>query len=127
MAVEAAIMMPVLIFLTLGLLQYGWIYMKSEQIANAARHGARVGARIDATDPEVQLAVADLMTKAGIVSYPTPTISHGPIPGTTQDSLTVTVRVPFKNGPLDLLKIPFIPVPNNLQSSVTMAKESTGA
>ncbi len=44
-AVEAALILPLLMLLLLGVIEYGWIYLKSEQIANAARHGARVGAR----------------------------------------------------------------------------------
>lgn len=128
MAVEAAILMPLIVFFTLFLLEYSWYFLKSEQIANAARHGARVGARIDATDGDVQTAVADLMNKAGIVSYPTPVITHGTMTmpsGKTQDVVTVRIEVPFKDGDLDWFKTTFIWVPEHIRSSVTMAKEST--
>jgi len=129
MLVEAAIILLLLLTLTFGVLEYGWLFIKSEEIANAARHGARVGARIDATNEDVQTAVASLMSRAGI-SHPTVTIEPDVSTLDLGQTLTVTVQVPYKRGSevegaLELLDAPFLPVPAQLQFSVSMAKEGT--
>src|SRR5205085_10889952 len=46
--VEAAIVFPLLLLLTFGLLEYGWPFMKIGQLENAARQAARGGARANA-------------------------------------------------------------------------------
>jgi len=124
MLVEAAIVLPVLMLLTMGLMEYGWIYLKSEEIANAARHGARVGIRIDSTIGEVEAEVNDLMSRAGIAGY-TVTSSADPSALETGQILTVTVTAPYEGGSLALLDVPFVPVPTQLSYSVSMAKEGT--
>src|SRR5205814_7116285 len=47
--VEMAIAMPLLCMLTLGLIEYGWVFLRVSQINQAARHGVRVAVRPDAT------------------------------------------------------------------------------
>ncbi len=130
MVVEAAILLPFFLILTLALMEYGWMYLKSEEIANAARHGARVGARIDATNADIEAAVAALMSAAGIGGYNvTIELEEGsgvaPVPGggTVGDTLTVAIQVPYAGSALELVGVPLIPVPAQLRFSVSMAKE----
>ena len=42
--IEMAMVLPLLMLLTLGVIEYGWMFLKSQQITNAARQGARAGA-----------------------------------------------------------------------------------
>lgn len=120
--VEAMIVFPVLLMLTLGVCDYGWLLLKAQEVANAARHGARTAVVAEATNPEVFSAIDTLMASAGFgeTDY---TVSIEPLdvmnvePG---EPLTVRVTVPTDT--LKLTGLP-LPIPANLQSSVTMAKE----
>ncbi len=126
MAVEAAIMMPLLVLMTFGLLKFGWIYIKVEQINNAARHGVRVAIRADAESADVNAAIDALMASAGITGYSVTISPTSDIPVIdTGVTLTVTISVPFEGTDLDLIPLPLIPVPATLESSVSMAKEGT--
>lgn len=122
-SVEVALLFPLLLLLTFGLIEYGWLFLKSHQITNAARQGARVGARTDGTNADAQDTVASLMGAAGMgASGYSLTISPGPVETlSTGDPLTVEVSVPYAN--VRLLGLPLIPVPANLTASTTMAKE----
>ena len=122
--VEAALVLPILIFITFAVIEYGWIFVKVQQINNAARHGARIGALayVEANSRVVD-EVRSLMLAAGITGY---SVAFDPSdvslmsPG---DTLTITVSVPYQGADIELLGIPLIPVPATLESSVSMAKE----
>ena len=105
MAVEAALMMPLIMLMTLALIKYGWLYVKVQQVNNAARHGARVAARADSENQDVIDEIALLMVKMWPPGVPVPaggwydepTI----VPGITDDTptgtiLTVTITVPTR-------------------------------
>ena len=66
-AVEAAIVMPIVILLTFGFIELGW-YVNSVQILhNAARQGARAAVRLENSNAEVQAAVLDsLVSSIGV-------------------------------------------------------------
>ena len=122
--IETAIVLPVLLLLSFGVLEYGWMFTKSGQITNAARHGARVGARADATSADVRASVASMMSRAGLGdSGYTVTISPPDVdalePGA---ALAVRVQVaPYST--IGLTGFPLVPVPNSLGTEAVMAKE----
>ena len=124
--VEAAVVLPILIWLTFGMIEYGWMFVKVQQINNAARHGARIGALFnsDTTNSTVEGEVESLMLAAGITGHAVafdPSDLSSLEPGQT---LTITVSIPYQGeGGNELLGIPLIPVPATLESSVSMAKE----
>jgi Flp pilus assembly protein TadG len=124
MLVEAALVLTILITLTFGLIEYGWIFYKVQQINNAARHGARIGALYKMTNNDAEAAVNDLMTDANISGY---SVTFSPVDISSMDSgetLTVTVSVPCSKAAKTLLvDVPLIPVPETLEASVSMAKE----
>ena len=121
--VEAAIVFPLLVLLTMGLIEYGWMFLKAQQTTHAARRGARVAVRADGTNEEVQAAISSLMESAGmgssgyVVSITPGDVSA--IPAT--ETVTVQVSVPYTN--VTLAGTPIVPVPSTLNASVTMAKE----
>ena len=120
-AVEAALMLPMVMFMTFALLTYGWIFIKSGQITNAARQGARVAARADAEDADVQAIIDTLMANAGISGYIVdPLDVQGSPVGTI---MTVTITVPYAGTDVELISMPFMPVPQNLKSVASMSKE----
>ncbi len=123
--IETALVFPLLLLMTLGMLEYGWMFLKSQGVTNAARQGARVGARVDATDTDVRAAVAGAMTAAGIAGEDYE-ITMVPVDLTTLvpgAMLTVTVKVHY-GGPEGIgFNVPLIPTPHELASTVTMARE----
>ena len=116
--VEAALVFPLLLLLTLGVIEYGWLFLKAQQTTHAAREGARFAIRPDATNNEVESLIDSLMTAAGISGY-TKTIS--PIDVTAGDTVMVQITVPCEN--IVIMDVPFLPMPSNLRAAVTMAKE----
>ena len=123
--IEAALVFPLLVMLTFGVIEYGWLFLKAQQITNAARHGARVAIRADATNPDVLNAISGLMTQAGMAEVDTGylvTILPGDISSlSVGDALEVQVTVPAGN--VAIINIPLLPKPENLGALVTMAKE----
>jgi Flp pilus assembly protein TadG len=122
-AVEAAIILPLLLLITFAVIEYGWLFLKSQQITNAARNGARVAIRYVPgeicadTTARAKAQIDDLMAKARISGYSVNVIC----PPNVGDPLTVTVSVPGEK--VDIINFPFIPKPTTLGASVTMSKE----
>ena len=65
-AIEFALILPLLLLLVLGLMEVGWMILKSQQITNAARQGARVGIRLQAHSSEVLAAIDTMMADGGL-------------------------------------------------------------
>ena len=145
-AVETAIVFPLLLLVTLGALRYGWLFLKAQQITNAARYGARIAIRPAATNDDVEKAIRGLFALVNItgetVSYSTPvensgtgTVEYQPIDDISVNEeneaylvgfpITVTVSVPCKN--VDIMAVPLLTEREDpdweLTASATMTKE----
>ena len=116
-----ALVLPLLMFLTLGLLEYGWVLIKIQQVNSAAREGARIGARASATDAQVSTAVSAVMSNANIGSYTLSTVPSS-IAGVTRGS-TISARVEVSYAAIQLVGVPLIPLPTSLTSEFHMMKE----
>lgn len=119
--IEAALVFPILLLLTFGLIEYGWLFLRMESLSNAARRGARVAVTPDATNSDVLSAIGNMMTDSGLGdSGYTVTVSSLVVdPGET---VTVHIVVPnYQN--IMLTQAPMIPVPDQIERGVTMAKE----
>ena len=125
--VEMAIVITVLMYLTLGVIEYGWLFVKSQQITNAARQAARAAIRQNATNDQIVGEfgiITVLMNEAKMadsgyeVDMPdVPSIPAG-------DALTITITAPCAN--IALINAPdFLPTPGEVEAAVTMAKEGT--
>ena len=125
-AMEAALVMPIILMVTFGAIKYGWLFLKAQQITNAARYGARVAVRADAGENEVITTIDNLMTAAGMgdSGY---TVTFNLPDGVDWDDLqmghaiTVNVTVPSAN--IDIMNVPLFPDVGDIGASVTMAKE----
>jgi Flp pilus assembly protein TadG len=122
--VEAALVIPLLLLLVMGIIEYGWMFLKVQQINNAARHGARIGITENATNTDVTAGVSALMADAGLAgSGYVLTLAPADVatarPGT---ALTVTVTVPYSNVSI-VRDLRLIPKPANIAGSTTMFKE----
>lgn len=120
--IEFALVLPLLLLLTLGPMEYGWLFLQAHQITNAAQHGARIGVLPDRTAADVERAVATLMNRAGLAdSGYTVAVTTQPL-AFAEDGLllTVSVNVPYAN--IRLTGFP-LPLPSTLKASVSMAKQ----
>lgn len=122
---EAALVLVVLILVTLGAVEYGWLFLNAQQITNAARQGARVAILPDAGAEARAYAVIDtLLANMGLNDdSPTRTITYGAIPGDPEGRQEAIVRVSVSTDKLRILKATFLPAPATLGAMVTMAKE----
>lgn len=122
--VEAALALPIFFALLFGMLEYSWAFLKSQQIHNAARHGARNGIVFGATAAEVQAAVDQVMADSGLDSSGYTTTLIPPDPGTLTSGQILEVRVSVDYGNIELIGIPLIPTPASLTGSTSMAREA---
>jgi Flp pilus assembly protein TadG len=115
-AVEMAIILPLLVLLTFGLIEFGLLMYNQQVITNAAREGARFGI-VQATPRNEADAIANivhgyadahLVTFASINEPPTVTVPNTCV--SFGDDLNVTVTYPYSF----LVASHFIPGLSNL-------------
>ena len=97
--VEAAIVFPLVLLLTLGVIEYGWLFLKAQEITNATRHGARIAVRPDATPADVIAEIDSLMSAAGLADsgYQTELTPLDISVLTPGEVLNVRITVPCEN------------------------------
>lgn len=123
-SIEAALVIPLLILVVMGIIEYGWMFLKVQQINNAARHGARIGITENATNADVSTGVSTLMTSAGLAGSGY-VLSFAPADVATArpgSAVTITVTVPYANVSI-VRDFRLIPKPTNIAGSTTMFKE----
>ena len=131
-AVEMAVVLPLLLLVTFGLMEYGWLFLKAQQVANAARQGARYAALPSVTTvSQVKLFCKPLLPDPNKYNDANSITVEGDL-NTSGDpnGVTVTVTVPYEDVKLfgSFLGKLLDPngaslVPAQLRSSVTMVKE----
>lgn len=72
--VEAALVLPLLLLVLLGILDFGLLFQRYEAVTNAAREGARVAILPGYTDADVENRVQQYLTDAGLTAAPTTTV-----------------------------------------------------
>jgi Flp pilus assembly protein TadG len=117
--VEAALILPLILLVTFASLEYGWMFLKQEQLVNAARQAARVGATAFATNSQVSTQITNMMAADGITGYTVSSYNVGVTKGST---FTITISVPYSNVRA-MGGVSFFPVPTTLTGTVTMEKE----
>ncbi len=125
---ETALVLPLLLLVSLGAIKYGHLFLKAQQITNAARNGARTAIRPDANNANVEDAVEALMDAGGM-----PLEQCGYILTLTPDDVhrlagvnvgqSIEVRIVVDANAVGVLNVPLFPNPGRLGASVTMAKE----
>lgn len=122
--VELALVLPLLCMLTFGVIEYGWMFLKASQVANAARSGARQAALSTVTTASQVTAGSSpagaFLTSAGIPLHGNTVAVTSVTPG-RGNPVTVTVTVPYDD--VKLIGFALLPLPDSLHTSVTMAKE----
>ena len=112
-ALEFGLVIPIIIMLIFGIIQYGYLYWALQTAAATAREATRQ--LIVGTDEACALANAVKMASGPAVGSGTPSATpvyedgHGNVVANPVEGGTVTVAVSFQT--LDI-GIPFLPVPN---------------
>lgn len=104
-AVEFALVLPLLLLALLGILDYGWYFYCSLNLTNAVREGARAGSLVVNGDPAgAQSTTRAYLSDAGLGTQPTEvtvTVSGAPT--------TITVDASMHLEPL----VGFVPLPSH--------------
>ena len=116
-AVELAVVLPLLLTLVFGIIEFGWVFMVRETLTNASREGCRMAVLQGSTEQDIQDRVAASMNSTGLSTY-TVQISRSS-PGDPNE--TVQVLVPFAD--VSLLGGYFGPTDFNLGATTVMRKE----
>jgi len=121
-AVEFALVASLVFVLLIGLIDYGWIFLKMQQITQAARAGARAAVVADSTTATVATTIDAWMDEADIATF-----SYVMTPGdpSIEPGLPIKVEITVPTNQLALIRTSLIPVPPNLKAAASMAKEGT--
>jgi len=108
--------LPVLLLLTLGAIEYGWLFLNVQWITNAARQGARIAAPAGATAQNGIDAIDALLTGLPVASRSVEVVAGNPT--------VVVATVTMNSKDVVVVNAPALfPVPTTLRARVTMAKE----
>ena len=122
-AVEFAFVAPVFFVFVFGMIEYGSLFWRAQQVANAARNGARRGIMAGATASNVTTAVDQTMLASGMgtTNYTVLLTPANPASLAAGGTFTVKVTVPYVD--IKLTGFP-VPTPTQVERSVSMAKEA---
>lgn len=120
--IETAIIFPLLLLITLGVIHFAWLFLKAHQITAVARHGARLAALEGANYGNVQTEIMNLLTTGGIPGA-TVAFQNGFVDG--HGSVTVRIEVPGQNVAILNLSVFGVLTPEYLRGAVTMVREGS--
>jgi len=89
--VEFAVVLPLLLTILFGIIEYGWVFMVRQTLQTAAREGCRLAVLQTSVDPYTNVVerVAQVMGPTGLTSYSI-TMGHA-TPGTPVESVVITI------------------------------------
>lgn len=87
--VEFAVVLPLLITILFGIIEYGWIFMIRQTLQHAAREGCRLAVLQTTADADITTLVAGIMGSANVSTYGL-ALTHA---DSTNDTETVVVSV----------------------------------
>ena len=115
--VELAVVLPLLLTIVFGIIEFGWVFMVRETLTNASREGCRVAVLQGSTTTNIIDQVNTSMSATGVSGWNTQiTRSTAGNPNET-----VTVRIPYAN--VSLLGGFFGSTDFNLGATTIMRKE----
>jgi Flp pilus assembly protein TadG len=114
---EMALVMPILLGLIFGMIEFGYFFYLKHNLQSAAREGARVGSTLNGTDGDAVAKASAFLTAANL-----PSGSFSISSTTSGDKITVTVQATW--GQVGILHLPFIPLADDkLVSGVTVMRK----
>ena len=119
--VEFAIVAPLMILFTLGMLEIGRMTMVKQLLVNVSREGAREGTLTNSTNTSVKNSVDALLAKSDITGA-TVSVASTSIPSSSGVYVTVSISVPSQN--VSWLSMPLFMSGRTVSASTSMRKES---
>jgi len=117
-AVELAVVTPVMLAMLFGIIEFGWLFTVQHTMVNAAREGARFGSLEGVESSEVTSKVQQYLTAVGIDQTATIAVTDA-----TTDDPTVTVRVTIPRDDVSLVGNFFGFSGGTLEGLASMRKE----
>ena len=114
---ELAVVLPLLLTIVFGIIEFGWIFMVRETLTNASREGCRVAVLQGSTEQDIRDQVSVSMSPAGLGDY---TVE---ITRATTGNANETVRILIPYSEVSLLGGYFGPTNFNLGATTIMRKE----
>jgi Flp pilus assembly protein TadG len=96
--IEFALVFPLLLFVVLGIIDFGFLFQRFEVVTNAAREGARVAVLPGYSDADVQTRVNQYLTAGGLTGPSTTSVGAPqllPVGGLCVTLRPVTVAYPY--------------------------------
>ena len=121
--VEFAVVLPLLLTILFGIIEYGWVFMVRQTLQTAAREGCRLAVLQTSVTPYANVTerVATVMGPTGLSSY-TVTMTHATDATPVE---TVVVSVPYTD--VSLIGGFFGTKSYDLGGSCSMRKEGVGS
>ena len=120
--IELAICLPVLLLVTFAGFEYGWLVLRSMQIDQAARAGARYAAMSGSNAESIHDRVSQALQRSGIAGATVIVDPADPSSVEAGTSITVTVDVDYSE--VKLLGLGGImPLPAALHGRASMVRE----
>jgi Flp pilus assembly protein TadG len=98
--VEFALVLPVFLLVTAGIVDFGFVFQQYNVVTNAAREGARLAVVPNTTDVAIDRRVKAYVKAGGLVGEPTTSITSVQIPthpgGPRYTGVKVTVTYPCR-------------------------------
>jgi Flp pilus assembly protein TadG len=121
-ALEMSVVLLILMYITLGAVEYGWLFLKQEQITNAAREAARLAITPSATNSSVSAEIGTLMSSYGLAnSGYTSSLPSNVATVSVGSTLSVGISVTYSN--IEITHFSMLPLPSTVSATVTMVKE----
>ena len=119
--VEFAVVSPLMILFTLGMIEIGRMTMVKQLLVNVSREGAREGTLTNSTNTSVKNSVDALLAKSDITGA-TVSVASTSIPSSSGVYVTVSISVPSQN--VSWLSMPLFMSGRTVSASTSMRKES---
>ena len=121
-AIEFALVLPIMIALAFGIIEYGWVFFQQANLQSAVREGARMGITVATTASPDPVATAITRTNAVLDAYNVPsggrTINATFNGASPQMLLVVTATVNYS----DIVGL--VPAPPTLSAQMSMLLEA---
>ncbi len=91
--VEFAVVLPLLLAILMGIVEFGWVFTVRQTLTNAAREGCRTAVLKASTEDDVAIRVREVMDPLGYEEGTVWTFDASPIANEMQ---TVTVSAPIE-------------------------------
>jgi len=119
-AVEMAIVTPLLLTMLFGIIEFGWLFTVQSTMVNAAREGARFGALQGVFTADVQQRVREYLLPMGLDDNVTINVTEA-----TDENPIVTVNLTVPRADVSLVGNFFGFVDGTLSTTASMRKEGS--